>query len=134
MLLTSSVELGPLVEAAFQYMGPEIILTLVACALLVLDVITPQAKKRWIAYVGLGGVALSGLSLYRLWWSTGSTGQLYAFWDMFVVDGFAIAFKSIFLAAAAISIAISIKYLGVEEEQHGEYYSLILFSTVGMMF
>src|SRR5205823_14358340 len=32
------------------------------------------------------------------------------------------------------TIAISMRYLDIEREQHGEYYALILFATVGMMF
>src|SRR5207249_10427278 len=50
------------------------------------------------------------------------------------IDGFALLFKAIFLIAAALTIAISMRYLDVEHEQHGEYYALILFATVGMMF
>jgi NADH-quinone oxidoreductase subunit N len=50
------------------------------------------------------------------------------------IDGFALIFSAIFLLAAALAIAISIRYLDIEREQHGEYYSLILFATVGMMF
>ena len=33
-----------------------------------------------------------------------------------------------------MSIAISLKYLDIEREHHGEYYALILFATMGMMF
>ena len=33
-----------------------------------------------------------------------------------------------------LSIAISLKYLDIERENHGEYYALILFATMGMMF
>ncbi len=43
-------------------------------------------------------------------------------------------FKLIFLIAAALAIAISLKYLDIERENHGEYYALILFATMGMMF
>ena len=43
-------------------------------------------------------------------------------------------FKTIFLIAAALAIAISTRYLDIEGEQHGEYYALVLFATVGMMF
>src|SRR5262249_212707 len=39
----------------------------------------------------------------------------------------------LFLAAAAIAIMISVRYLEIEHEHHGEFYSLILFSVVGMM-
>ncbi len=50
------------------------------------------------------------------------------------IDGFALVFKAIFLIAAALAIAISTRYLDIEGEQHGEYYALVLFATVGMMF
>src|SRR3989449_11458936 len=50
-----------------------------------------------------------------------------------VVDHFAIYFWYLFLASAAISILMSMHYLEIEHEHHGEFYSLILFSIVGMM-
>src|SRR5256885_8090896 len=56
------------------------------------------------------------------------------FYGMVHIDGFALIFRAIFLIAAALAIAISIRYLDIEREQHGEFYSLILFATVGMMF
>jgi len=56
------------------------------------------------------------------------------FYGMVHIDGFALVFRAIFLVAAALTIAISIRYLDIEREQHGEYYALILFATVGMMF
>src|SRR5205807_10009437 len=56
------------------------------------------------------------------------------FYGMVRIDGFALLFRAIFLIAAALAIAISIRYLDMEREQHGEYYALILFATVGMMF
>ena len=50
------------------------------------------------------------------------------------IDGFALLFKAIFLIAAALAIGISTRFLDIEGEQHGEYYALVLFATVGMMF
>src|SRR6202043_3701108 len=50
-----------------------------------------------------------------------------------VVDRFTIYFWYLFLAAAAISILMSVRYMEIEHENHGEFYSLILFSVVGMM-
>jgi NADH-quinone oxidoreductase subunit N len=46
----------------------------------------------------------------------------------------AVLFGLMLLAGAAIVIAISINYLDIEGEQHGEFYALILFATVGMLF
>src|SRR5205823_12029030 len=51
-----------------------------------------------------------------------------------VIDHFSAFFKLIFLIGAALSIGLSLKYLDIEREHHGEYYALILFATMGMMF
>src|SRR3984957_10012396 len=50
-----------------------------------------------------------------------------------VVDRFTIYFWYLFLAAASISVLMSVRYMEIEHENHGEFYSLILFSVVGMM-
>ncbi len=50
-----------------------------------------------------------------------------------VVDRFTIYFWYLFLAGAAISILMSVRYLEIEHENHGEFYALMLFSVVGMM-
>ena len=50
-----------------------------------------------------------------------------------VVDRFTIYFWYLFLAGAAIAILMSVRYLEIEHENHGEYYALMLFSVVGMM-
>ena len=50
-----------------------------------------------------------------------------------LVDRFAIYFFYLFLAATAVSILMSVRYLKTEHENHGEYYALMLLSVVGMM-
>jgi NADH-quinone oxidoreductase subunit N len=86
--------------------------------------------KRRLGYVALIGVGVSGFFLFKLW----NVGTHYAYNGALVIDPLAMFFKLIFLVAAALSIAISLKYLDLEHENHGEYYALILFATMGMMF
>src|SRR5262245_7736106 len=86
-------------------------------------------EKRQLGTIALIGIACSGLFVYRL-----SGAQVSAYSGLLVVDQFSIFFKLIFLIAAGLSIAISLKYLDIERENHGEYYALILFATMGMMF
>jgi NADH-quinone oxidoreductase subunit N len=126
-----------------QLIAPELILTVVACVVLVMEVILPYRLSKWTAYFSLVGVALALVSLGALFLSIGGTfrfGNITAlaptegFWGMVRIDGFALLFKAIFLVAAALAIAISIRFLDLEREQHGEYYALVLFATVGMMF
>lgn len=120
---------------ATQFIMPEGILTLFACAALVLDVMLPRDRKRFVAWVSLVGVGFSFASLWILYANIVSKGTpRTAFFDMIVLDSYAVVFKSIFLIGAAFSILLSIKYLDIEGEQRGEYYGLILFSVIGMMF
>jgi NADH-quinone oxidoreductase subunit N len=51
-----------------------------------------------------------------------------------MVDPFFLFFATLFLAATALVILLSVKYLEIEDEQEGEYYALLLFACVGMMF
>src|SRR5882672_11162869 len=126
-----------------QLIAPELILAVVACVALVMEVILPYKLSKWTAYFSLIGIALAMISLGAQFASMGGSFTLAAlqnvtpvdgFYGMIRIDGFALVFKAIFLLAAALAIAIAIRYLDIEREQHGEYYSLILFATVGMMF
>src|SRR6266436_6627972 len=126
-----------------QLIAPELILTAIACLALVMEVILPYKLSKWTAYFSLAGIALALISLAAQFKSIGGSFNLNAlqgvtatdgFYGMVHVDGFALVFRAIFLIAAALTIAISMRYLDIEREQHGEYYALILFATVGMMF
>src|ERR1041385_1590074 len=117
-----------------QLIAPELILTVSACFALVMEVVLPYRKSKSIAYFSLVGVGLALVSLVLQWWVIRDTLPLDGFYGMVRIDGFALLFKGIFLVGAALAISISTRYLDIEGEQHGEYYALILFATVGMMF
>ncbi|MBA3715178.1 MAG: NADH-quinone oxidoreductase subunit N [Pyrinomonadaceae bacterium] len=123
-----------------QLIAPELILTVCACVALVMEVVLPYRKSRVVGYFALGGIALAAASLLVLGWPAlqgseeGSAFVLSGFYDTIRVDGFAVVFKLIFLVAAALTVAISLRYLDIEGEQRGEYYALVLFATTGMMF
>src|SRR5437588_280285 len=126
-----------------QLIAPELILTTIACLALVMEVILPYKLSKSTAYFSLAGIALALISLAAQFKSIGGSFNLNAlqgvtaidgFYGMVHVDGFALVFRAIFLIAAALTIAISMRYLDIEREQHGEYYALILFATVGMLF
>jgi NADH-quinone oxidoreductase subunit N len=126
-----------------QLIAPELILTVVACVALVMEVILPYKFSKWTAWFSLVGIALALISLGAQFRGMGGSFNLAAlqnvtpvdgFYNMVRIDGFALIFKAIFLIAAALTVAISARYLDIEREQHGEYYALILLATVGMMF
>jgi NADH-quinone oxidoreductase subunit N len=120
--------------ADLQLIAPELILTVCACLALVMEVVLPYRKSKLVAYFSLLGVGLAFVSLGMQWWYVSDSLPLDGFYGMVRIDGFALLFKAIFLVGAALAIAISTRYLDIEGEQHGEYYALVLFATVGMMF
>ena len=120
--------------ADLQLIAPELILTTCACIALVMEVILPYRKSKVIAYFALVGVALAAVSLGVQWWISRDVLPIDGFYGMVRLDGFALLFQAVFLVAAGLAIAISTRFLDIEGEQHGEYYALVLFATVGMMF
>ena len=114
--------------------APEIILTVCACVALVMEVVLPYKRSRWVGYFALASTALAAASLFMLWRTSHDYFPLSGFYGMVRLDGFAVMFKLIFLVSAALTVAVSLRYLDVEGEQRGEYYALVLFATVGMMF
>lgn len=107
---------------------PELELAVFGMFLLIFDLMVKT--KRRLGYIALIGVAVSGAFLFQL----RNVPSYLAYGGSLVLDPLATFFKIIFLVAAALAIAISLKYLDIERENHGEYYALILFATMGMMF
>jgi NADH-quinone oxidoreductase subunit N len=127
-----------------RLIAPELILTVCACVALVMEVVLPYRRGRLVGYFALAGVALAAVSLVVLGYPQLSApfsapgdlppAILSGFYGTLRVDGFAVVFKLISLLAAALTVAVSLRFLDVEGEQRGEFYSLVLFATVGMMF
>jgi len=106
-------------------------LTIFALGILLIDLMVPREWK-WINAAGaFVGVLFAGVCVWQIQ-STLPRGAV-GFYNSLVVDRFAIYFWYLFLAGAAIAILMSVRYLDVEDEHHGEYYSLLLLSVVGMM-
>ena len=108
--------------------APEVILSLFAMALLLINVFVKGESKGYLGYLSIAGIVISLFSLVSGW---GNPTE--AFSGTIVQDNFAIFFKGIFLISAAMSILITDKYLEREGCNQGEIYPLILFATVGMM-
>jgi NADH-quinone oxidoreductase subunit N len=119
---------------------PILLLTVFAIGTMLIDLMLPAEWKRLNAVTALTGLVFSGAatwriqSLYRAAEKAGQQVIAYSgFGGALVVDRFAIYFYYLFLIAAAITILMSVRYLEIEREQHGEFYALLLFSVVGMM-
>ncbi|MBV8205811.1 MAG: NADH-quinone oxidoreductase subunit N [Acidobacteria bacterium] len=118
---------------------PMLLLTLFALGVLMVDLMLPRDSKVVNAWTAFAGLIFAGAGVFRIQQQInrpehgGSVMGFSGFSGTLVVDRFAIFFFYLFLAAAAVTILMSVRYLDIEDEQHGEYYALILFSVVGMM-
>src|SRR6184192_175858 len=113
---------------------PEIELTLFGLGILLID-FTLGVKERYLnAGLALAGTAFSAYTVWKLRVPVGANGSLLGFHDSVIVDPFFLLFAGLFLAATALVILLSVKFLEIEQEQEGEYYALLLFACVGMMF
>ena len=119
--------------ATSVFILPEAMLAGFALATLLLDFFLTKKEKSWNSLTAMLGVAFSGGALLVMYKGM-QGGQAYAFGNSIIIDPFFIFFGFIFLASTALTILISVKYMEIEKEQHGEYYALMLFATVGMMF
>lgn len=134
-LLQTTVDFSAIVQETRQLIMPEVLLLLFACAALILDVILPRKQKQLVAWVSVTGLVAALVSLIIVYTDVLRFGGSRAgFFGMIVIDSYAVVFKVMFVIGAILSILLSIKYLEQEEEQRGEYYSLILFAVIGMMF
>src|SRR6266581_2896537 len=115
---------------------PVILLTLFALGILLMDLMIPAEWKWFNALTAFIGVLFSAAAVYfriqRPLDAAGLPAQT-AFMNAMLLDHFAVYFWYLFLGGAAIAILMSVRYLEIEHEHHGEFYALILFSVVGMM-
>src|SRR3954467_14054569 len=111
----------------FYYILPELVLTGGALIVLIADVLLPRGSKAlgWITMLAIGAT-LASLAPF-------TSTHVEVAHGLLAVDRFALFFKIIFLGAAAITTLISMKYIEIEGMSGGEYYFLILCSTLGMM-
>lgn len=107
---------------------PELTLICTGLILLLLDLIIK--RKEIVAVVGIAGTIASIYATYKLF---GFAEPQNAFFGMFVLDGYANFFKLIFYLNLILTTCISLKYMEIEKASYGEYYSLLMFATSGMM-
>jgi len=106
---------------------PEIFITGLAFAVLVLDFFLSKKSKFILGYLTAAGllVLLPGVLV--------SIDAQPAFGGTVIADRFAAFFDIIFIVAGILTTLISIDYLKKENIQRGEFYYIILFAILGMM-
>ncbi|HAM52000.1 MAG TPA: NADH-quinone oxidoreductase subunit N, partial [Nitrospiraceae bacterium] len=104
-------------------MMPEIIMVCLTLVVLILDL--ALKRKEIVAILSIFTAAVVAYA------AIGTSGETFS--GMYLADSYSLFFKFIFLINLVLSTLISIKYIEVEKISFGEYYTLMLFATLGMM-
>jgi len=115
----------------FLLLAPEILLASAGLLLLLVGTIGRGLGNRHSAVVALASLVLTAIDLYAVRRSV--PGRLLIFNDTFVIDGFAIFWKSVVLIATALTILLSIRYMEEAGYRAAEYYALLLLASSGML-
>lgn len=111
----------------------EIAVTALGLVMLVADLWLPPERKRWMGYGAALALALLFLNTFTSHCSCALLGQS-AFGGMFVQDALSVFFKRFFLLAGALVLVLAVEFADRSAAGISEYYSLITFALVGMLF
>src|SRR5215510_369793 len=101
-----------------------------------MDLMMPAQWKRMNGFVAIVGIIFGILGTRKIetWYVTQHIDRIpTGFMGTLLVNRFSIYFFYLFLVGTGVAILMSVRYLELERENHGEYYALLLFSVVGMM-
>jgi NADH-quinone oxidoreductase subunit N len=110
---------------------PEIIVSVAGVVVMMIDAFTRDTRKRWatgaLSLAGLGAAAASCL------WLWDAPVAREAFNGMIVLDRMRLSFTLVFLVVSALTVLVSMIWVERERLPAGEFHSLLLFATAGMM-
>ena len=122
-------------SSSFHYvlaLLPELVLSVWGMGVLLAGVSRKQGEGsgQEAGWLALAGLALAAVANGWLYLGVSEDGAA----AMIAVDRFRLFANWVFILGAGLSIVISLPYVARQKLQAGEYYSLILFAVVGMMF
>src|SRR3990172_2846869 len=114
--------------ASLSFFLPEIILSATILLLIILDLLA--RSKNVIGPIAALGCVVALIATFDLY--TAQPGLL--FHRMIVLDNFSLFFKVLALAAAILTIWISVGSNEIKQVHQGEFYALLLTSALGIFF
>lgn len=118
-------------DVNFSLIMPELIIGLAAVLVMLVDAFA-KARQRWLTGA-LSFIALVAAAVAAVYLGLDGTGPRTAFNGMIVLDELRLGFTLIFLLVSALTILISMVWVDQEKLPAGEFHSLLLFATCGMM-
>src|SRR3989442_9843919 len=130
MNLFLTLQLNP-ADVNFSLIMPEVIASLAGVIVMLVDSYA-RPMQRWVTgSISLVGLIAAAMSTGLLWVS-GSDGS-EAFNGMIVLDKLRLGFTIVFLVVSALTVLVSMVWVESERLPAGEFHSLLMFATSGMM-
>jgi NADH-quinone oxidoreductase subunit N len=102
----------------------------VAIAIMLIDAFMSRIERRVAGLLSLLGLAGAAAAIFSLRGQDGAT----SFGGMIITDDFRLFFALIFLVVTFLTVLISLRWVEDEQLPTGEYFSLLMFATTGMLF
>jgi len=129
------------VNAYFDQLGliaPELVITTLCMVVLLWDLVTKGRNSTQLAYISLGGLALTALFLLNQWSSLagpdGGASITKTAFGMVSIDRFGCFFKLFTVGSLAAVIVFVITDKRERKDGIGEYYFLLLGAAIGIFF
>ncbi|MBC8029491.1 MAG: NADH-quinone oxidoreductase subunit N [Pyrinomonadaceae bacterium] len=119
-------------DVSFALILPELIVCIVGVVVMLVDAFGKPAQRWVTGSISLAGLLAAAISAAWLWLGWGGAAQ--AFNGMIVLDGLRLGFTFVFLIVSALTLLISMVWVESEKLPAGEFHSLLMFATAGMMF
>ena len=113
-------------------LSPEVFLTAAGLLILSFAVAFGKAREEFLAFLSILAVVTTGIFLVFAASQPGRQTPILG--GAFVLDNFALFFKALILISLLLTILASVRFVGRAPYPGGEYYALLLFAGVGMLF
>src|SRR6266536_1435292 len=118
-------------DISLTLIAPELIIGIAGVVVMMVDAFTRRGQ-RWLTGT-LSIISLLASLVASIWLWNAWPAQRTAFNGMIVLDELRLSFTLIFLIVALLTILISSVWIETEKLPAGEFHSLLLFATCGMM-
>ncbi len=122
----------PLPTSDLWSLIPEYWIAALALALIVLDMFVSENRKSVVGWAAVIGLALGLVPIFGMLGAPGAQGRL-VFFNTYAIDGFAIFFKLIIVAATILVILSAMEALHGHTRFEGEMYILLTFTALGLI-
>jgi NADH-quinone oxidoreductase subunit N len=116
----------------WMLLSPEIFLSAAGLVMLGISVLIGKEKEEFLGFLATLSVFVTGALVVFV--SLRPDRKTPIMGGAFVVDNFALFFKGLILLSLVLAILASVKFVGRAPYPGGEYYALLLFAGVGMLF